>query len=225
VQAVLARATATSPRVLLEPDARELLAAYGIAVPPSRVVTTPAAAEEAGRVLGGPLALKLVSSQLLHKSEAGGVRLDVAPEQTAEAYGNLAARAATLGITPARVLVTPMIAGGLECVVGAFRDPQFGPVVMFGLGGVSVEALADVVFRLAPVDDSEARAMTAEIRAHRLLGPVRGRPPRDVEAVVDVLVRLSELIVDVDAVVEVDVNPLLLLTRGAAVADARAILR
>lgn len=222
MHAILARASAG---LLLEPDARELLAAYGIAVPPSRVVTTPAAAEEAGRVLGGPLALKLVSSQLLHKSEAGGVRLDVAPEQTAEAYGNLAARAATLGITPARVLVTPMIAGGLECVVGAFRDPQFGPVVMFGLGGVSVEALADVVFRLAPVDDSEARAMTAEIRAHRLLGPVRGRPPRDVEAVVDVLVRLSELIVDVDAVVEVDVNPLLLLTRGAAVADARAILR
>jgi acetyltransferase len=222
VHAILARASAG---LLLEPDARELLAAYGIAVPPSRVVTTPAAAEEAGRALGGPLALKLVSSGLLHKSEAGGVRLDVAPEQAREAYGDLAARAAALGITPAGVLVTPMIAGGLECVVGAFRDPQFGPVVMFGLGGVAVEALADVVFRLAPVDDSEARAMTAEIRAHRLLGPVRGRPPRDVDAVVDVLVRLSELIVDVDALVEVDVNPLLLQARGAAVADARAILR
>lgn len=222
VEAILARASAG---LLLEPDARELLAVYGIAVPPSRVVTTPAAAEEAGHAFGGRLALKLVSPRLAHKSEAGGVRLDVAPEQVADAYRALAGRAAALGVAPARALVTPMIARGLECVVGAFRDPQFGPVVMFGLGGVDVEALADVVFRLAPVDDTEARAMTTEIRAHRLLGAVRGRPPRDVDAVVDVLVRVSELIAEVDALAELDVNPLFLLDRGAVVADARAILR
>jgi acyl-CoA synthetase (NDP forming) len=149
----------------------------------------------------------------------------VAPERAAEAYRTLADRARALGIAPARALITPMIAGGLECVVGALRDPQFGPVVMFGLGGVDVEALGDVAFRLAPVDASEARAMTAEIRAHRLLGPVRGRPPRDVEAAVDVIVRVSELIADLDALAELDVNPLFVLERGAAVADARAIFR
>ena len=222
VDTILARASAG---VLLEPDARELLAVYGIAVPTSHVVATPAEAAEAARALGGRLALKLVSAELVHKSEAGGVQLDVAPDQAAEAYGALARRAAALGIAPARVLMTPMIAGGLECVVGAFRDPQFGPVVMFGLGGVDVEALADVAFRLAPVDAAEARAMTTEIRGHRLLGGVRGRPPRDVEAAVDVLVRVSELIADVDALAELDVNPLFLLARGTAVADARAILR
>jgi acetate---CoA ligase (ADP-forming) len=221
VAAILARAVAG---VLLEPDARELLAAYGIAVPPSRVVATPAAAAEAAPALGGRLALKLVSPQLLHKSDAGGVQLDVAAEHAAEAYRALAARASALGIAPARALVTPMIAGGLESVVGAFRDPQFGPVVMFGLGGVDVEALADVAFRVAPVDADEARAMTAVIRGHRLLGAVRGRPPRDVEAAADVIVRVSELIADLDAVAELDVNPLFLLERGAAVADARAIL-
>jgi acyl-CoA synthetase (NDP forming) len=96
---------------------------------------------------------------------------------------------------------------------------------MFGVGGVDVEALADVVFRVAPVDAAEARAMTTEIRARRLLGAVRGRPPRDVDAAVDVLVRISELIADLDAVGELDVNPLFLLERGAAVADARVILR
>ena len=222
VEAILARA---STGMLLEPDTRELLAVYGVAVPPSRVVTTPAAADDAAHALGGRLALKLVSPRLLHKSEAGGVQLDVAPERAAGAFRALAERAAALGLAPACALVTPMIAGGLECVVGAFRDPQFGPVVMFGLGGVDVEALADVAFRLAPVDAAEARAMTTEIRAHRLLGAVRGRPPRDVDAAVDMIVRVSELMADVDAVVELDVNPLFLLEHGTAVADARAILR
>ncbi len=221
VDAILARAIGG---VLLEPEARELLAAYGIAVPPSQVVATPAAAA-AARALGDRLVLKLVSPRLLHKSEAGGVQLDVAPEHAADAYRALAERAAALRMAPAHVLVTPMISGGLECVVGAFRDPQFGPVVMFGLGGVDVEALADVAFRLAPVDADEARAMTAEIRGHRLLGAVRSRPPRDVEAAVDVIVRVSELMADVDAIAELDVNPLFLLERGTAVADARAILR
>jgi len=221
VSAILARAAGG---VLLEPDARELLAAYGIAVPSSQMVATPAEAAEAARELGGRLALKLVSPRLLHKTEAGGVRLDVAPDDAADAYRALAERAAALDIAPARALVTPMIAGGLECVVGALRDPQFGPVVMFGLGGVDVEALGDVAFRLAPVDGDDARAMTAEIRAHRLLGATRGRPARDVDAAVDVIVRVSELMADVDALAELDVNPLFLLERGAAVADARAIL-
>jgi len=222
VGAILGRAL---DGMLLEPGARELLSAYGIAVPPSHVVATPDEAAAAARALGGRLALKLVSPRLVHKSEAGGVQLDVAPEDAADAYRALAAHAAALGISPAPALVTPMITGGLECVVGAFRDPQFGPVVMFGLGGVAVEALADVAFRLAPVDADDARAMTAEIRAHRLLGAVRGRPARDVDAAVDVIVRVSELMADLDRVAELDVNPLFVLERGAAVADARVILR
>jgi acetyltransferase len=217
VDAILARA---ANGFLLEPEARELLAAYGIMVPASRVVATPGAAAEAARELGGRLVLKLVASQLLHKSEGGGVLLGVAPEQAPEAFRTLAARAPGRP----RVLVTPMITGGLETVVGALRDPQFGPVVMFGLGGVHVEALADVVLRVAPVDADEARAMTGEIRAHRLLGALRGRPPRDVEAAVDVIVRVSELMADVEPIAELDVNPLFLLERGAVVADARAVL-
>jgi acyl-CoA synthetase (NDP forming) len=95
---------------------------------------------------------------------------------------------------------------------------------MFGLGGVDVEAIADVTFRLAPVDEAEARAMLGEIRAHRLLGAHRGRPARDAEAAVDLIVRVSELMADLDEVVELDLNPVFLLERGTAVADARAVL-
>ncbi|HYU16565.1 MAG TPA: acetate--CoA ligase family protein, partial [Candidatus Acidoferrum sp.] len=224
VDTILARATATTPRLLLEPDARELLAAYGIAVPAFRVAATADETEHAARELGGRLAIKLVAPELLHKSEAGGVLLDVAPELAAEAYRELVTRAADLGIAAARVLLTPMVAHGLEMAVGAFRDAQFGPVVMFGLGGTAVEALADVAFRLAPVDEVEARAMLGEFRAHRLLGALRGRGPRDTDAAVDVIVRVSELVADLDEIAELDLNPVFLLERGIAVADARAVL-
>jgi acyl-CoA synthetase (NDP forming) len=218
IDTILARAT---NGLLLEPDARELLAAYAVAMPAFRVAATAEAAADAARELGGRLALKLVAPELLHKSEAGGVLLDVAPEHAADAFRTLATRAPGAP----RMLVTPMIAAGLETVVGAFRDPQFGAVVMFGLGGTDVEALADVTFRLAPLDASEARAMLGEIRAHRLLGAHRGRPPRDVEAAVDLIVRVSELMTDRESVAELDLNPVFLLERGAMVADARAVLR
>ena len=225
IDAILARATATTPRLLLEPEARELLAAYGVAVPAFRVAATAEAAADAARELGDRLAIKLVAPELLHKSEAGGVLLDVLPEHAADAYRRLAERAAGLGLPSARVLVTPMIGAGLETVVGAFRDPQFGAVVMFGLGGTDVEALADVTFRLAPVDPSEARAMLGEIRAHRLFAAHRGRPSRDTDAAVDLIVRVAELMADLESVAELDLNPVVLLERGAVVADARAVLR
>ena len=213
-----------SKGVLLEPDARDLLAAYGIAVPPSRVVATPDAAVEAARALGGRLALKLVSPGLLHKSDAGGVRLDVAPEHAAEAYRGLSGRAAALGIAPARVLVTPMVAGGLEFVVGAFRDPQFGPVVMFGLGGVDVEALADVVFRLAPIHRQDARDMLRGIRGVRLLGPLRGAPAVNLTGLEDVLLRVSRLAVDFPRIRELDLNPLVAFGAETLALDARVML-
>jgi acetyltransferase len=131
--AILSRATAGTPRLLLEPDARELLAAYGIDVPAFRLAATVEATVKAASELHGPLAVKLVAPELVHKSEAGGVLLGVAPETAGDAYQQLAGRAAALGIANPRVLLTPMVTHGLETVVGAFRDPQFGPVVMLGL--------------------------------------------------------------------------------------------
>ena len=167
--------------------------------------------------------MKLVGKNLLHKTEAGGVLLHVAPEDAAGAHRRLMERAG-VAAADARVLVTGMVADGIEAVVGAFRDPQFGPVVMFGIGGIWVEALDDVTFRLAPLGEDDARAMIDEIRGRRLFGPLRGRSARDIEAVVDVLVRIGALMTDCEVIAELDINPLFLLERGAAVGDARIVL-
>jgi len=225
VAAVLARATGPARRLLLEPDARELLSLYGIAVPPHRLAATADEASAAARELGGPLAMKLVSAGVVHKTELGAVLLDVAGTQAAAAaHTELLRRAPAVAADRPRVLITPMIRGGVETVVGAFRDAQFGPVVMFGLGGIFVEALDDVVFRLAPVRRGEAIEMIGEIRAHRVLAALRGRPAADVEALALVIVRVSQLMAERPEIAELDLNPVFALARGAAVADARIVL-
>ena len=222
---VLGRATGTDRRLLLEPDARELLILYGVAVPPSRVASTPEEAAAAVRELGAPVALKLVSPDIVHRTELGGVLLDVAgPDAARDGHAELVRRARVATSGRVRVLVTPMIRGGIETVVGAFRDPQFGPLVMVGLGGIFVEAIDDVVFRVAPVDRAEARAMVGELRSRRILQGLRGRPAADLDALGDVIARVSALVADRPEVAEVDLNPVLALERGAAVADARILL-
>lgn len=225
VAAVLARATGPARRLLLEPDARELLSLYGVPVPPHRLASTADEAAAAASELGGPLAMKLVSAEVVHKTELGAVLLDVTGAQAAAAgHAELLRRAAAVTAERPRVLITPMIRGGVETVIGAFRDAQFGPVVMFGLGGIFVEALDDVVFRLAPVRHGEAIDMTGEIRAHRLLAALRGRPAADVDALALVIVRVSQLMADRPEIAELDLNPVFALERGAAVADARIVL-
>ncbi len=225
VKAVLQRATGRDRRVLLEPDARELLTLYGVPIPPFQVVSTSEAAAAAAHELGGSVALKLVAQEMAHKTEAGGVLLNVVgPAAAAEGHAELLRRAQAVTSGLVRVLVTPMVHGGIETVVGAFRDDQFGPVVMFGLGGIFVEALDDVVFRLAPVDGLEARAMIGELRSHRLFQGLRGRPAADLDALGAIIVSVSELAADRPEIAELDLNPVFALERGVAVADARIVL-
>lgn len=225
VAAILDRASGSTGRLLLEPEARELLALYGIPIPPFRVSTSPEETAVATAEFGGPVALKLIAEGLAHKSDVGGVLLDVpGPAAAATGHRRLLERACAIPGHSPRVLITPMIPDGIETVIGAFRDPQFGPVVMFGLGGIFVEALNDVAFRLAPLDELDAEAMIHEVRAHRVFDGVRGRPPCDLVSLVDLLIRISELAADRPEVVELDLNPVFLLARGAAVADARGVL-
>ncbi len=223
VAALLARAR--PGEVLPEPECRELVALYGIPVPDWRMATSATETVDAVEALTAPAALKLVARGVVHKSDVGGVRLGIrGPEAARDGWAHLMDAAARAGATDARVLVTPMLDPGVEAVVGVLRDRQFGPVVMFGLGGVLIEALDDVVFRVAPFGAGEAEAMIAEIHGHRLFGAVRGRPAVDRASLVDLLVRVSELASDRPDLAELDLNPVICSARGAAIADARAVV-
>ncbi|MDP6709423.1 MAG: acetate--CoA ligase family protein, partial [Alphaproteobacteria bacterium] len=221
-RAVLAEAP--SAGALLEPASRRLVAAYGIAVPDFDLVDTAEACAWAAAD-GRPKALKLIAPGIVHRSEVGGVLLGVSGEAAArQGFETLIGRLPADSRAGTRVLVTAMVEAGVEVVCGAVRDPQFGPVVMFGLGGVAVEALADVTFRLAPLAPEEALAMLDEVRGRALLAAHRGRPAVDRQAVAEILVRLGELMADLAEVTEVDLNPVFLRADGATLADARVVL-
>ncbi len=212
---------------LTELESLELLAAYGIPVTPSRLARD---AEEAVRFAaecGFPVVLKVSSPAIVHKTDVGGVALGISNVQDARtAYERLievAARAAP-DAEVYGVLVQKQLAGGRETIAGISRDPLFGPLVMFGLGGIFVEVLRDVVFRLAPIDEREAAGMVNGLRGARLLTGVRGQKPCDAAALEEVLRRLSQLAVDFPAIAAVDVNPLLAFEDGAVAVDARVVL-
>lgn len=180
---------------------------------------TPQALELAAR-LGYPLAAKIVSPDISHKSDVGGVAVNIADERAlVGVVDDMLARSARVE----GVLLQKM-AGGQQVILGGRRDPSFGPVVMFGLGGIYAEVFADVSFRLAPIARREAEAMIDEVKAGQLLRGVRGQPPADRTAVVDGLLRLSRLMCDAPQIAELDVNPLIVSERGALVVDARARL-
>jgi acetyltransferase len=211
---------------LLEPEARELLRLYGFDLPPAAVVETAEGAAAAAADLGFPVALKVVAPSIVHKSDMGGVRLDLASaaqvrRAAAEilAAGRRAAPEGYLGL-----LVSPMAPPGQECILGLVRDPHFGPVLMFGLGGVFVEVLEDVAFGVLPLSPDDLDRMVAAIRGRRLLTGFRGRPALDVTCLKDMLARLSRLAQDNPEIQELDLNPVLLHLRGASVVDARVIL-
>lgn len=179
--------------------------------------------------IGFPVALKLISPDLLHKTEVGGVLLDVRDADAARAGFETImarARAAQPHARLRGVLIQQMVRGGQEVIIGVQRDPTFGPLVMFGLGGILVEVLADVSFRLAPLTQQDAEEMIGEVRGARLLDGVRGQPPADRAALVEALVRVGQMAVDHPQISELDINPLLVMPAGQGVvaADARVIL-
>lgn len=230
IKEVLARARAEGRLQLLEPEAKEVLALLGLKVPPFRVAHSLGEALEAADELGYPLVLKIVSEGIIHKTEAGGIKLDLrGPDELERAYKALIA-AVERGFpqAPIRgVLVTPFITGGTEAIVGASLDPSFGPTVMFGLGGIYVEALKDVVFRVAPLTREEAREMIGQIRSAALLRGVRGEPRKDLAALAEAIYRVAALVAAVEEISELDINPLLVRPEGEGclVLDARLTIK
>jgi acetyl coenzyme A synthetase (ADP forming)-like protein len=216
---------------LVELQALDALRCYGFPTVPYALARTPDEAAKAAGEIGYPVVMKISGPKILHKTDVGGVRLNLSSEQEVrEAFeGMLTSVRKHLGdeIEIWGVLIQKMLARGKELILGMTRDPRFGPLLMFGLGGIYTEALRDVAFRLAPIRENVATEMVKGIRSHRLLEGVRGEPPSDLPAVAECLLRLSQLVTSHPGIQELDINPLVVYPRGkgTVVADARIILK
>jgi acetate---CoA ligase (ADP-forming) len=214
---------------LSETESKRILACYGIAIPQEILVHDPEAAASASRQIGGSVAIKIVSPDILHKTEAGGVKLGLStPEDVRKAAEDI--QASALRYAPqARIdgiSVQQMVPPGVEMVLGVKNDRQFGPLIAAGLGGIMVDLLGDTAVRLAPVNDRTARAMLASLKGHALLTGFRGKPGVDIEGLVDTICRLSELAHDLrDIVDQIDVNPVIAGASGVMAADALIVCR
>ena len=212
--------------VLTTDAALGMCALFGLPCAEWAVVEDLESALVAASLIGYPVALKALSPDILHKSDAGAVTLGVGNRDALrEEFPALLARVRKRTGDIRGVLVQRALSRGREVILGGKRDPSFGPVVMFGLGGVYVEVFEDVAFRLAPLTPEDAESMISEVRASRLLRGVRGEPPADVEAVVESLLAVSRILVECPEVAEIDVNPLLVFERGVAAVDARVVVR
>ncbi|MDD5761719.1 MAG: acetate--CoA ligase family protein [bacterium] len=218
---LVVEALAAGRRALGEEESRGILEAYGFTFPRHAFAGTSDAAVEAYREMGcASVVMKIVSPQIQHKTDVGGVRLDLRGEEdVARAFMEITSSVRRLAPSAwiAGVSIQEMVTGGRELIVGMSRDPQFGPLLMFGLGGIYVEVLKDVSFRVAPVSPRDAEEMVREIRAWPLLAAYRGSEPADEEAIVDALIRVSRLSCDFPEIQELDINPLLVLPKGKGI--------
>ncbi len=227
---IFARVRADGRVQIGDAESRDILTAYGIRVPKSKLCATADEAVAFADELGYPVVMKIASPDILHKTDVGGVRVGLAgPGDVRDAFDLMVYRANKYQPN-AQIwgcLVQEQVRGGKEVITGMNRDPQFGPLVMFGLGGIYVEVLKDVSFRIAPFDRKEAMEMIREIRSFGLLRGVRGQAPSDLDAVADTLLRLSQLVTDFPEIVEMDINPLMVFEKGRGTlgVDMRLILK
>ena len=228
-QALIARALAAGRTALTEPEAKALLAAYGIPVVDTRIASDAEAAARLARAIGFPVALKILSVDVVHKSDVGGVALDLADEDAVRTAASvmLARLGAMLpaprveGFTVQAMVRRPQ---AHELIVGVSTDPVFGPVILFGQGGIAVEVLADHAIGLPPLNAVLARDMVAHTRVAKLLAGYRNRAPADIEAICRTLVQISQMVIDLPSIVELDINPLLADAGGVLALDARVLL-
>jgi acetate---CoA ligase (ADP-forming) len=217
---LLARTRAEGRVTMGDTEAREVLEAYGIPLPKSGIAETPDDAVRMAEEIGYPVVMKIASPDILHKSDIGGIKLNITSvSEVRDAFDLLIYRARRFmpDATIWGCQLQQMVKGGREIIIGVNRDPQFGPLIMFGLGGIYVEVLKDVTFRIAPIDRRQATEMLDEIRAYKLLRGVRGEKPSDRAAIVDTLLRISQLVTDFPEIVELDINPLMVFEQGRGV--------
>ncbi len=227
VNAIFNEAKKEGRKYLLEPEAKTICMEYGIPVTKFKVAKNETEALQFVKEIGFPIVLKIVSPDVIHKFDVGGVILNLNSEmEVKKAYHEILknvkkhkAEAKILG-----VLVQEMAPQSTEVIIGATKDPQFGPALMFGLGGIFVEVLKDVTFRIAPISESDAREMITEVKASPILKGYRGQPPADTEAIGKILLATSRLVMEHQEIKELDFNPIMVYEKGAKTVDARIIL-
>ena len=224
---IIARAKQAGLTNLSQTDAMSRLSAYGLPAIKTEFARTRQQAVALAKKIGLPVAMKIVSPDVVHKTDIGAVKLDLNNEKdVGEAFDEILknVKATSPGARIEGVLLQNYVTGGTETIIGIHRDPKFGPLLMFGLGGIYVEAYRDVSFRLAPIRELGARNMIQQIRGGKILQGFRGQPPRDMEAIAECIERLSQLAMDLEEVKELDVNPLLAFEKGCKAVDARVII-
>jgi acyl-CoA synthetase (NDP forming) len=215
---------------ITEYEGLEVLEAYGFPVPKRGLATSSKEAYEIAKKIGKPVVMKIASPDILHKSDVGGVRLNIpTPEAAQKEYDDLIAKmkikrpeARILGIFIAEMAEK----GAREVILGIKKDPSFGPLLMFGFGGIFVEIFKDVAFRVAPIRESGAQKMIESIKSYKLLQGVRGEPPSDIGAIKEAILRLNQLAMDFAEIDELDINPLFVFSKGKGclVVDVRILL-
>jgi acyl-CoA synthetase (NDP forming) len=214
-------------KYLLEPEAKTICTEYGIPVTKFKVAKNEIDAIQFAKKIGFPIVLKIVSPDIIHKFDVGAVILNVNNEAEVRSAYNKILKNVNKHKPSARIvglLVQEMAPQSTEVIVGATKDPQFGPALMFGLGGIFVEVLKDVTFRIAPISEPDAREMITEVRANPILKGYRGQPPADINAIVEILMNTSRLVMEHQEIKELDLNPIMVYEKGAKTVDARIIL-
>jgi acyl-CoA synthetase (NDP forming) len=227
VKAILRKVQEQDRSNLLETESRDLLKAYGMPLPTAELVCDVEKAKAAACAMAGPLAMKVVSPDIIHKSDAGGIKLNLKDEsEVGGAFEAIFASACKITKKERVIgaLLSPMVGSGQECIIGMIRDPQFGPVIMFGLGGVFVEVLKDVSFKVAPLAAEDIEEMIHEIAGYKLLAGVRWEAPKDVEAVKEILAKVSQIALENPEIKEIDLNPVIVHEKGASIVDSRIII-
>jgi acyl-CoA synthetase (NDP forming) len=214
-------------RSLLETEANELLKEYKIPIPSFKLIKSEEDISEIKENIGYPVVMKIVSPDILHKADAGGVKVGIKDEEEAKiAYRDIMYKAKKYK-KEARitgVIACKMIPQGTEIIIGMIKDPHFGPVIMFGLGGIFVEILKDVSFRILPIEERDTQEMITEIKGYKILTGIRGEPPKDIQAIKEVLMKISQLVIENPEIKEIDLNPIFVFEKGLQVVDARMIL-
>jgi acyl-CoA synthetase (NDP forming) len=227
VSKIISQARRESRKALLETEAKAICMEYAIPVTTFKLAKSEEEAVEVAGQIGFPVVLKIVSPEIIHKSDAGGVMVNLnSAVEVRNAYGKILENAKKYDVAAkiVGVLVQEMAPQSTEVIVGAIKDPQFGQTLMFGLGGIFVELLNDVTFRVAPITQEDAQEMVTKVKAYPLLKGYRNTPRADIDTIINVLLNTSKLVMDYPEIKELDLNPIMAYEKGAKTVDARIIL-